>query len=81
MAYVLKVADCNSLVKAYYVDSKAKDNHVHVVYTDKSDLALTFDDIEEAALHLMFIWSNASSTDSRANSICIAEAQTYYKEL
>lgn len=81
MAYVLKVADCNSLVKAYYVDSKAKDNNVHVVYTDKHDLALTFDDIEEAALHLMFIWSNASSTDSRANSICIAEAQTYYKEL
>lgn len=81
MAYVLKVADCNSLVKAYYVDSKAKDNNVHVVYTDKPDLALTFDDIEEAALHLMFIWSNAFRTDSMANSICIAEAQTYYKEL
>lgn len=81
MAYVLKVADCNSLVKAYYVDSKAKDNHVHVVYTANPELALSFDDIEEAALHLMFIWSNASSTDSNANSICIAEAQTYYKEL
>lgn len=81
MAYALKVADYDSLVKAYYVDSKAKDNHVHVVYTDKPDLALSFDDIEEASLHLMFIWSNASSTDSTANSLCIAEAQTYYKEL
>lgn len=81
MSYALKVADSNSLVKAYYVDSKAKDNHVHVVYTDKPALALSFDDIEEAILHLMFIWSNASSTDSNANSICIAEAQTYYKEL
>lgn len=81
MAYALKVADSNSLVKAYYVGAKAKDNHVHVVYTDKPDLALSFDDIEEAALHLMFIWSNTSSTDSTANSICIAEAQTYYKEL
>lgn len=81
MAYVLKVADCNSLVKAYYVDSKARDNHVHVVYTDKPERALIFDDIEEAALHLMFIWSNTSSTDSNANSICIAEVQTYYKEL
>ena len=81
MAYALKVADCDSLVKAYYVDSKAQDNHVHVVYTDNPGKALTFDDIEEAALHLMFIWSNASSTDSTANSICIAEAQTYYKEI
>lgn len=81
MAYALKVADSNYLVKAYYVDSKAKDNHVRVVYTDTPDHALSFDDIEEAALHLMFIWSNASSTDSNANSICIAEAQTYYKEL
>ena len=81
MSYVLKVADCNSLVKAYYVDSKAKDICVHVVYTDTPGLALSFDDIEEAALHLMFIWSNASSNDSNANSICIAEAQTYYKEL
>lgn len=81
MSYALKVADCNTLVKAYYVDSKAKDNCVHVVYTDKPDLALSFDDIEEAALHLMFIWSNASINDSNANSICIAEAQTYYKEL
>lgn len=81
MAYVLKVADCDSLVKTYYVDSKAKDNCVHVIYTDKPNLALSFDDIEEAALHLMFIWSNASRTDSTANSICIAEAQTYYKEL
>lgn len=81
MAYALKVSDYNSFVKAYYVDSKTKDNNVHVVYTDKPDLALTFDDIEEAALHLMFIWSNVSNTDSTANSICIAEAQTYYKEL
>lgn len=81
MAYALKVADDNSLVKAYYVDSQSQDNHVHVIYTDKPDLALSFDDIEEAALHLMFIWSNVSRTDSTANSICIAEAQTYYKEL
>lgn len=81
MSYVLKVADDNSLVKTYYVDSKAQDNHVHVVYTDKPDLALSFDDIEEAALHLEFIWANLSSTDFTAKSICIAEAQTYYKEL
>ena len=81
MAYALKVSDYNYFVKEYFVDSKAHDNHVHVVYTDKPELALSFDDIEEAALHLMFIWSNASSTDSTANSICIAEAQTYYKEL
>lgn len=81
MTYVLKVTDDNSLVKAYYIGSQHKDNHVHVVYTDNPGFALTFDDIEEAALHLMFIFANAASTDSTANSLCIAEAQTYYKEL
>lgn len=81
MSYALKVADRNAFVKAYYVDSQSKDRNVHVVYTELPDTALTFDDINDAALHLTFIYANVSSTDVSANSLCIAEAQIYYKEL
>ena len=81
MSYVLKVPNYNTFVKEYHVDSKTKDKHLHVVYTDKHEMALTFDDISDAALHLTFIWANSTSSDTTASALCIAEAQTYYKEL
>ena len=81
MKYVLKVADYDTFVKSYSVDSQAKDNHVNVTYTANHEEALTFDDVSDATLHLVFIYANASSKDVMTNSLCIAEAQTYYKEL
>lgn len=81
MKYVLKVTDYDTFVKSYSVDSQAKDNHVNVTYTANHEEALIFDDINEATLHLVFIYANVSSKDVMANSLCIAEAQTYYKEL
>lgn len=81
MTYVLKVSDCDSLVKAYYVHSQFNDRYVHVTYTDNPDMALTFDSVNDAAFHLMFIWANVSTTDTTANSLCIAEVKTSYKEL
>lgn len=81
MKYVLKVSDCDSFVEGFCIDPKCDPKYVLVDYTDNPEKALTFDDINEAIFHLVFIRANASSTDSRANYICIAEAQTYFKEL
>lgn len=81
MTYVLKVSGYNHFVKAYYVNSKSRARHLHIVYTDKPEMALTFDDISDAVLHLMFILANSSSSDTTAAALCIAEAQTHYKEL
>lgn len=81
MTYVLKVSDYNLFVEKYYVSSQDKDRHLHIVYTDKPEMALTFNDIEDASLHLMFIWANSTSSDTTVSALCIAEAQTYYKEL
>lgn len=81
MIYALKVNDYNLFVKEYYISSQDKDRHLHIVYTDKPEMALTFNYIEDAALHLTFIWGNSSSSDTTAAALCIAEAQTYYKEL
>lgn len=81
MSYVLKVTNCNTFVKAYYVDSRAKDNNLHVVFTDNPGNALTFDDIDDVAIHYGFIVNNMSIVDLGTNPICIAEVQTYYKEL
>lgn len=79
--FVLKVTDSDLTVKAYYVDSQSKDRHVHVVYTRDIELALDFDSVEEAAFHLLFISSNIAINDIAANNLCIAESQTYLKEL
>lgn len=81
MKYVLKVSDCDSFVESFVIDPHYDDKFVHVFYVDEPENALTFDDINEAIFHLVFIRANLSSTDYTANSICIAEAQTYYKEL
>lgn len=81
MKYVLKVSDCDSFVESFYIDPKNDDNFVWVDYTDNPESALTFDDINKAIFNLVFIWANLSSTDFTAKSLCIAEAQTYYKEL
>lgn len=81
MTYVLKVTDYDTFVKSYSVDSQNKDNHVAVTYTANPEEALVFDDINDATLHLVLIYAIASSKDVMTNSLCIAEAQTYYKEL
>lgn len=81
MPYVIKVQNHNTFVKAYYVDSKAKDTNVHAVFTDNPENALTFDDMYDAAIHYGFIVNNLSIVDLGTKPICIAEAQTYYKEL
>lgn len=79
--YVIKAPNHNTFVKAYYVDSKANDINVHVVYTDNLESALTFDDMDDIATHYSFIVNNMSIIDTGTQPICIAEAQTYYKEL
>lgn len=81
MSYVIKVHNHNTFVKAYYVDSKAKDRSVHVVFTDNHKDALTFDDMDDVVMHYGFIVLNMSIVEVGTQSICIAEAQTYYKEL
>lgn len=81
MAYVLKVADCDSFVESFVVDSHYGDKFVHVFYTDKAEEALTFDDINEAIFHVVFIRANLSRTDFTAESIGIYEVQPVYKEL
>ena len=81
MKYVLKVPDCDSVVESFVIDPHYDDKFVHVFYTDEPDDALTFDDINDAIFHLVFIWANLSSTDFTAKSLCIAEAQTNYKEI
>ena len=77
--YVIKSR--NTFVKAYYVDSKANDTNVHVVYTDNPENALTFDDMDDISTHYSFIVNNMSALDLGTKPICIAEAQTHYKEL
>lgn len=81
MSYVIKSPNHNTFVKAYYVDSKAKDTNVHLVYTDNPGNALTFDDMDDVATHYGFIVNNLSIVDLGTNPLCIAEAKTYYKEL
>nr|DAU40595.1 MAG TPA: hypothetical protein [Bacteriophage sp.] len=81
MKYVLKVADCDSFVESFVVDPHYGDKFVHVFYTDKSEEALTFDDINEAIFHLVFIKANLSSTNFTEESIGIYEVQTFYKEI
>lgn len=81
MMYALKVSDCNSFVKEYSIISQSQHRCLRVVYTDIPEMALTFDDISDAALHLTFIWANSLSSDTTASALCIAEAQTYYKEI
>lgn len=81
MKYVLKVSDCDSFVQSFCMDPECDTRYVWVDYTDNPEKALTFDDINEAIFHLVFIRANLSSTDFTGKSICIAEAQTYYKEL
>lgn len=79
MAYVLKLADCDSFVESFVVDSHYGDKLVHVFYTDNPKDALTYDDINEAIFHVVFIRSNLSSTDFTEESIGIYEDN--YKEL
>ena len=81
MKYVLKVSDCDSFVQSFCIDPAYDTKYVWVDYTDNPEKALTFDDINEAIFHLVFIRANLSSTDFTGKSICIAEAQTYYKEI
>lgn len=81
MKYVLKVSDCDSFVQSFCIDPEYDTKYVWVDYTDNPEKALTFDDINEAIFHLVFIRANLSSTDFTGKSICIAEAQTYYKEI
>lgn len=81
MIYVLKVSDCDSFVESFAIDPGYDDKFVHVFFTDNPGKALTYDDINEAILHLTFIWANISSTDFTSKSICIAEVQLHYKEL
>ena len=49
--------------------------------SDNPEMALTFDDMDDAASHYGFIVNNMSILDLETQSICIAEAQTYYKEI
>lgn len=35
MLYALKIDNCNSLVKSYYVDPHSKYNNAQIDYTDK----------------------------------------------
>ena len=81
MAYVLKIADCDSFVESFAVSSHHDDQYVHVSYTDNPKNALTYDDMEDVATHYWFIVNNMSILDLGTNPLCIAEAQTYYKEL
>lgn len=81
MKYVLKVSDCDSFVEGFCIDPQCDPKYVWVDYTDNPEKALTFDNINEAIFHLVFIRANLSSADFTGNSLCIAEAQTYYKEL
>lgn len=81
MPYVIKVHNRNTFVKAYYVDSKAKDNNVNVVFTDNPENALTFDNMDDVAIHYGFVLTNMSLFDLGTQTICIAESQPYYKEL
>nr|DAF00273.1 MAG TPA: hypothetical protein [Bacteriophage sp.] len=81
MTYVLKVSDCDSFVESFVVDPHYGDKFVHVFYIDKPEMALTFDDINEAILYVVFIIENVPITDFTAESIGIYEVQTYYKEL
>ena len=48
MSYALKVDTCNSLVKSYYVDLHYNYNCAHIDFTDKPEMALTFDVVKEA---------------------------------
>lgn len=81
MMYALKVSDCNSFVKEYSIISQSQHRCLRVVYTDKPEMALTFDNIMDAALHFTFIWANSPSSDTTAAALCIAESQTSYKEI
>lgn len=78
MAYVLKIADCDSFVESFVVDSHYDDRYVHVFYTDDPKEALTFDDINEAIFYVVFIRANAGSADFTAEDIGIYEDS--YKE-
>lgn len=78
MAYVLKVADCDSFVESFVVDSHYDDKFVHVFYTDNPKEALTFDDINEAIFYVVFIRANVCSTDFTVEDIGIYEDN--YKE-
>ena len=79
MSYVIKVPNHNTFVKSYYVGPK--DANLHVIYTDNPEHALTFDNMDDVATHYGFIVNNMSILDLGTQSICIAEAQTYYKEI
>lgn len=79
MSYVIKVPNHNTFVRSYYVGPK--DANVHVIYSDDSKSALTFDDMADVATHYGFIVNNMSILDLGTKSLCIAEVQTYYKEL
>lgn len=81
MKYALKVSDCNSFVKEYSIISQSQDRCLRVVYTDNPEMALTFDEIVDAALHLTFIWANSPSSDNTVTALCIAESHTSYKEI
>lgn len=81
MSYVIKSPNHNTFVKEYYVGSKAKDTNVHVVFTYNPENALTFDDIDDVAIHYGFLLNNMSALYLGTQPICIAEAQTTYKEL
>lgn len=79
MSYVIKIPNHNTFVKSYHVGPK--DVKLHVIYTDNPESALTFDDMDDVASHYGFIVNHMSILDVCTQPICIAEAQTYYKEL
>lgn len=75
--YAIKTVSRNKYFKDYYI----KDNHLHVIYSDKLEKARIFDNLRAAIYHMMMIEYGVPVKYFMEMHFCIVEVQHSYKEL
>lgn len=75
--YAIKTVSRNKYFKNYYT----KDNHLHVIYSDKLEKARIFDNLDTAIYHMMMIAFGVPVKYFMEMHFCIVEVQHSYKEI
>ena len=75
--YAIKTVSRNKYFKDYY----AKDDHLHVIYSDKLEKARIFDDLDNAIYHMMMIAFGVPIKYFTEMHFSIVEVKHVYKEI
>ena len=75
--YAIKAVSRNKYLKEYYT----KDNHLHVIYSDKLKNACIFDNLDTARYHMMMIAFGVPVKYFMGMHFCIVEVKHSYKEI